>query len=244
MKGLLGKSKGGGSQAFPALTTTDERCYVKASNNPQAGRVVCSEYIVSRVGRLIGSPVCVVRPIRIGPDFVGIRLPSGLELTEGLGTACMEVPDAIQEGDLGYRDRDDNARRHAGVFALYDWCWGGDGQWLRATSAEDMFFSHDHGWYFPPEGASWSESEIMASVDQPHELAKDHAGLNIDELERLAGALEGVTHDDLRDVLASIPTEWAVPDSELEAVGFFLERRAPAVAGRIRAIATNLMQQP
>lgn len=244
LKALLGRSRGGGSQSFPALTFDDERCYIKAHNNAQGGRVVCSEYLVSQVGRLIGAPVCDVRPIHCGADFAGFTLPSGLQLAEGIGSASMEIPDATQEGDLGHRDRDDNARRHAGIFALYDWCWGGDPQWLRCTTSNDMYFSHDHGWYIPPDGPNWSEADIVGNVDVPHELTKDHAGLDANELDRLAGALEALTHKQLRDILVSVPAEWGVPNTELEAVGFFLERRAPAVAGRIRQIAAKLRQQP
>jgi hypothetical protein len=244
LKGLLGKSKGGGSQSFPGLTADDERCYVKAPNNPQGGRVICSEYIVSAVGQLIGAPVCDVRPIHIGPEFVGIRLPSGLELVEGVGSASMAIPDAMQEGDLSHRDRNDNTRRHAGIFALHDWCWGGDSQWLRCTTADDKFFSHDHGYYIPPDGPTWNEAEILANVDTARELAKDHGGLDPAETNRLADALEAVTHAQLRDVLASVPSEWSVPDEELEAVGFFLERRAPSVAGRMRAIGAKLSTHP
>lgn len=242
LKGLLGKSKGGGSQSFPALTACDERCYIKAPNNPQGGRVICSEYIVSAVGQLIAAPVCDVRPIRIGPEFVGIRLPSGLELVEGVGSASIAIPDAMQEGDLSHRDRGDNARRHAGIFALHDWCWGGDSQWLRRVTDDDKFFSHDHGHYFP-QGPNWNEAALLANVDTPWELAKDTAGLELAEINRLASTLESVTHAQLRDVLVSVPAEWGIPDDELEAVGFFLERRAPAVAGRMRAIGAKLSQQ-
>jgi len=126
---------------------------------------------VSAAGRLIGAPVCDVLPIRIGPEFVGIRLPGGLELAEGLGSGSMEIPDAMQEGDLTHRDQDDNARRHAGIFALHDWCWGRDPQWLRLVTDEHKFFSHDHGHYFP-QGPNWNEAALVANADSAWELAK------------------------------------------------------------------------
>jgi hypothetical protein len=242
LKALLGRSKGGGSQSFPAITTTDDRCYIKAHNNPQGGRVVCTEYIVSAAGRLIGAPVCEVWPIRITPDFEGMAFPGGLTLCVGIGSASMEIPDAAEERGLSHRDRDDNGRRHVGVFALNDWCWGGDSQWLYCTSDEHRLFSHDHGWYLPPEGPDWSEADLMANVDVARELSLDPSGLDVDEIGRVADALEAVTRDDLRTLLVSVPAEWSVPNDDLEAVGFFLERRAPAVAGRMRAIAAKLAQ--
>jgi hypothetical protein len=154
----------------------------------------------------------------------------------------MEIPDAVEERAMAHRDEDDNARRAAGVFALHDWCWGGDGQWLYCASDEYKLFSHDHGWYLPPEGPSWTEAELVSSVDSPHELPLDHAGLDVDTLESTAGALESVTREDLQRILGAVPAEWGIPVDDLEAVGFFLERRAPAVAGRIRAIAAKLAQ--
>lgn len=169
LKALLGKSKGGGSQSFPALTIADERCYVKTHPNPQGGRVVCTEYLVSAAGRLVSAPVCEVRPIRITADFEGMTFPAGLQLAIGIGGASMEIPDAVEERGLSHRDRDDNARRQVGVFALHDWCWGGDSQWLYRTSDDNRLFSHDHGHYFP-QGPNWTEAELISNVDAAHEL--------------------------------------------------------------------------
>jgi hypothetical protein len=240
--GLLGVSRGGGSQSFPALDRAGERWNVKAPNNPQGGRVVCTEHLVSAAGRLIGAPVCEVQPIRITEEFVGITFPNGLLLAAGVGSASREVPDVVEERDLAHRDRDDNASRHVGVFALYDWCWGADGQWSVRTSDDNRLFSHDHGWYFPPEGPDWNEGELVNKVDVPRELAKSAAGLDLAEIDRVAYALEAVTREHLRSILLSVPSEWAVPNDDLEAVGFFLERRAPAVAARMRATAAKLTQ--
>ena len=37
---------------------------------------------------------------------------------------------AQEDRNLLFRDRDENAIRHAGTVALHDWCWGGDDQRL------------------------------------------------------------------------------------------------------------------
>jgi hypothetical protein len=53
----------------------------------------------------------------------------------------------------------------------------------------------------------------------------------------VANALEHVERESLVQVLRSIPASWPVSDEDLEALGWFLERRAPAVASRVRVLA-------
>jgi hypothetical protein len=237
---FIAPSEKGGSQPFPTVDDQNERWYVKAPNNPQGGRVVVTELIVSAVGRLIGAPVCEVEPIEIPADFAGMTLPSGLALQAGIGSASRAIPDVTQAGGLEHRRRDDNRRRHVGVFALYDWCWGGDGQWLYCASADEKLYSHDHGWYLPPEGADWNEAALLAEVDTSRQLPAPHDELDVGECERVADALEAVTREDLCSILAGVPAQWGIPVIELEAVGYFLERRAPAVGARIRAMGAQL----
>ena len=244
MEGILRKSKTGGSVSFAAFTKDGDRCYVKAPGNPQQGRVPVTEYIVSAVGQLIGAPVCRVLPILIDDRFEGISISQDgngnkVTLTRGIGSASMELPDAIEERALTHRSEDDNARRHAGVYALHDWCWGGDGQWLYCAADEYRTFSHDHGWYLPPEGPEWNEAQLLANVDVAHELVLDPIGLDIAEIERVAQALERVRREQLRDILGAVPAEWGIPIGDLEAAGYFLEKRAVAVAGRMRTIAAK-----
>lgn len=135
-----------------------------------------------------------------------------------------------------HRKEDDNARRHASLFALFDWCWGGDAQWLFQISDEHKTYSHDHGWYLPEEGADWSRSALLAHVDEEHFPSWDPADLAQDEIKRVAEALRSVTRSALRDILQGVPASWSVTNAELEAVGFFMERRAPAAAKRLEAL--------
>jgi hypothetical protein len=70
-----------------------------------------------------------------------------LRLAEGYGSASLEVGDVVEVRSLQHRSEDDNARRHVGVYALYDWCWGADDQWLYQGGTRNTIFSHDHGSY-------------------------------------------------------------------------------------------------
>jgi hypothetical protein len=56
--------------------------------------------------------------------------------------------------------------------ALFDWCWGGDLQGLVALSDESRYFSHDHGWYLPPNGPTWDEASLETNVDTAHDTLR------------------------------------------------------------------------
>jgi len=101
-------------------------------------------------------------------------------------------------------------------------------------TAENRFFSHDHGWYLPPLGPGWGMDILEESVDLAHELPINRSGVSLPHVDRVARRLEKVSRDQLVDILLRIPSTWPVTDEELETLGFFLERRAPAAADRLR----------
>ena len=116
-----------------------------------------------------------------------------------------------------------------------DWCYGSDDQWLYSSSAEGQLFSHDHGWYLPEPGPTWSEASLVARVDEPRPLREASDGLDKDELIRLAQRLRAIEAPLLVEALRRIPVQWPVTDGELECVGWFLQRRSKAVADRLDA---------
>ena len=111
----------GGSGAFLGLGSDGRRYWIKPVNNLQGPRVPVTEQIVGRVGRLINAPVCVVQTIEIPPDFIGWEFRPGTRLAAGVAHASRQVDPVVENGSLDRRLDDDNARRHAGIFALHDW---------------------------------------------------------------------------------------------------------------------------
>ncbi|MCD5351493.1 HipA family kinase [Kineosporia mesophila] len=231
-----------GSGAFRGLTNDNQRWWIKPLNNTQDPRVTVTELIVSRAARLIGAPVCEASVIEIPEDLADEEFLPGVGLIPGLAFGSRHVDDVLEERALTHRREDDNRTRHAGVYALYDWCWGSDDQWLYQTSDDNRLFSHDHGQYLPG-GPYWTVRRLEEEVNTPHVQACDPRGVDPSALRACAQRLDGLSGSDLGEVLAGIPSEWPVSDAELAAVGWFLERRAPAVSLRLQKMAESMGEE-
>jgi hypothetical protein len=234
----------GGSWGGPFRATANDNhsYFVKSLQTcPQDQQAsLAAEQIVAQVGRLIGAPVCETTLIRIPAALSGWTPRHGSPpLQEGLAHASLALGNAEEHRpSLIARTDDNNSHRHVGVYALYDWCFGTDQQWLFDLDGDRMIFSHDHGLYFPPEGrGGWTRQDLVNYADQAHELPDARSGLAAEEAKRVALKLEQVTRADLAKVLSSIPASWPVSNDDLEALGWFLEHRAAAVAARVRSIA-------
>ena len=233
-----GPSEEGLACAFP-IEGKDGRLYWLKP--PHQGEdqdfALATEYIVGRLGALIEAPTCPNVVIEIEPAMAGYEYSRGKILAAGLGHATVEVPAAMLERpNLKFRNQDDNRVRHARIFALWDWCWGSDQQWLHGATEDNATYSHDHGFFFPPAGWRWTIEELRRHVDEPHQLRQSADGLCRGDLVATAEGLERVDRVALAEVLRRVPQDWPVEDRELEVLGWFLERRAPAAAERIRTL--------
>lgn len=226
----------GGSGTFLAADLEGTQWWIKPLNNNQGPRVTVTEAIVAMAGHLIGAPVCETRIVYLPADIAGWEFRPGSYIEAGYAHASRGVADAVEHRTLQYRDRDDNARRHVGLFALYDWCWGGDDQWLYSEAADRETYSHDHGWYLPETGPTWSSDTLRARVDEAHRPAWSAGGLDETAVAGVCTELRSLTKDAIRDALREIPASWPVDDEELEYAGWFLESRAGQVADRLESL--------
>ncbi len=225
---------GGGSGAFRVRGSDGQRYWLKPLNNRQSERVPITEQIVGRVGRLVGAPVCEVCTVRISDELAGESTGRGFQVRSGIAHGSREVPKAVESRRFEHRDRDDNASRYVGYAVLFDWCWGGDAQGLHAAGEDMCFFSHDHGWFLPPEGPTWCIASLDANVGLPRPFQHPGFRANHTSATAYADRLEKLDRTSLTDELARIPSSWPVSDEELECVGWFLERRAREIANKLR----------
>ncbi|MEU1733725.1 hypothetical protein [Streptosporangium sp. NPDC020145] len=233
--GAMGQSF---ASPFPVIGSDNRRYFVKALEGcPEHARgSLAVEYVVAQVGRLIGAPVCDSGLIRIPDDLAGWPMPFG-KLQPGIAHACLALDRAIEtRPQLTSRTQDDNRRRQVGVYALYDWCFGSDPQWLHDLSNDRSIYSHDHGLYLPPNDGTVRRTYLELSVDEPNELPDPPSGLDPGAIDEVSAALERIGRDALVKVVRGVPASWPVSDDDLEALGWFLERRAPTTAARLRAL--------
>jgi hypothetical protein len=99
---------------------------------------------------------------------------------------------------------------------------------------ENRFYSHDHGWFFPPEGPTWTIADLEGCVDIPRELSMMSHSISEGIGDEIATKLHALSRAEIQNALEGIPVDWPVTDAELECIGYFLEKRAHPVAERIR----------
>ena len=230
----LRKSTHGVSASFMVRADDEQDYWCKAVNNPASPRVPTNEQVAGRLGALIG--VSVALPALVNVDALGAwEFHPGLKLLGGWVHGCRAVEGALETRALDHRTDDDNRVRHAGFYALMDWLSGGDQQWLYTGSAENAYYSHDHGHFFPG-GPDWSPTTLTAVGTIPQQLPTPPDGLDRPEIDRLANAIEAVTREEIDDVMSKIPSTWPVSDGDLEALASFLDARRVPAAGRLRGL--------
>lgn len=223
---------------FQVLASDGRRYFVKALGGCQefARGSLAIEYVVAEVGRLIGAPICENVLIRIPGDFADWPMPFG-KLQPGIAHASAAIEVAVeQRRALRHRMQDDNSRRQVGIYALYDWCFGDDAQWLHDVNNDRAIYSHDHGLYLPPHDGSVRADLLQLCADEPNALHDPPDGLDAQAIKSVSDALERIDRDALVKVVRGVPASWPVIDDDLEALGWFLEHRASAVAARLRAL--------
>ena len=217
------------SGAFHAICSDKRRRYVKTVDNLQDNPTIpLNDYLVGRLGKIIGAPVCDVDLVAI-PDMLRATRSDGQPIAPGIACGSLDVgSDAILVQSLGSRHLDDNRRRHCAILALCEWCAATDHQWL-AVGAEMEYHSHDHGNYFT--SAMWDSGANLTVDCDASFLPPFHGdGLDDGERDRLERALRSNLRPLLVEVLNSVPHQWPVTNQCLEELGAFLEHRARRTA--------------
>jgi hypothetical protein len=231
----LDQSKVGGSGSFLVLADDGERYWCKVAYGDQGPRVPVNEQIVGRLASLIGAAVCKPQLVKIPEAIAGWEFRPGKALQAGWAHGSQAVADAIETHQLEHRSDDDNARRHASFFAVFDWLHGEDPQWLYSTSAANAYYQHDCGHYLPGP-PNWTATLLAEATGVAKPLPQDHAGLDKAELERLADALDSLTREEIAGALANISAVWGVDQADVDAVVDFAFARRVDVATRLRAL--------
>ena len=239
--GMMGGAGASWSSPFRVVASDGRQYFVKSREACPAGQEnsLVIENVVASAGRLIGAPVCETSLIRIPEEFRGYELKSGVTLSPGLAHAslALEHADEADRPALGSRGRDDNNRRHVGVYALYNWCFGDDAQWLYDLDNDRTIHSHDHGLYLPPPGTgTFDKDSLVNNVNVSKLLPDPTSGLMPSAIEETINALRRVDRGSLVSILSGVPASWPVSDELLETLGWFLENRIELVVEMLESL--------
>lgn len=233
------RAQSSGAGAFLGLGDDGHQYWFKVPGNAQGNYVLANEVIVERVGNLIGAPVCERHLAWVTPTAMTWRdypvAPSSGRL---VAHASKHVSGAVDDDAMAYTRRDDNSRRQASLLALWDWCLGDDEQWLYEAASSSSIWSYDHGLWFTTGEGDWDTRVLQSLVGVDGSFRSPPAGLNRTRLHEVADRLLTVTREELLGAMSEVPVEWGVPTADLEAMGWLLYRRAPAVAQRMRDLAS------
>lgn len=238
-------SSGGPTWSSPVRVTADNGNdyfvkFAEACPDPSQRMSIVIEMVVANLGRAIGAPVVQTTVIKVPLELKGQEIKPGVAISSDYAHASLALDqcDELGRPNLIARSQDDNSRRHAGIYALFDWFMGCDQQWLYDINDDRSIHSHDHGLYLPPlnEGR-WTVDALQAHVGDAHVLPDDPAGLAAEAVAAVSKRLRELTRDEMVAALSAVPIGWSVTDDELDALGWFLESRAPQVADRVDALA-------
>ncbi|MFV0320333.1 MAG: hypothetical protein ACK5IN_08250 [Microbacterium sp.] len=224
-----------GAGAFLGLADDGRQYWVKVPGNAQGNQVLVNEVIVAEVGRLIGAPVRERALVRV-PSSVAAWSEFPVRGVVGplVAHASHHVPGAVDDDELRYTKRDDNARRQAAMAGLWDLCVGEDPQWLYETAASYSVWSYDHGLWFTTGEGDWDRNVLERLADVDSRIPKLPAAVSRERLSEVADVIDELTPDQLLTAVSLVPVEWGTDDGDLETMAWFLYSRRRPVAERLR----------
>lgn len=206
----------------------DGRSYVVKGKQVQ--RPLVADYVVGKMGELIGAPVPPVRLIEVPNILImpGTML-EGFEAGVGHGSAFMSgCSDAY---DVRYPEDGDNRDRYAALAVLFGWADCEDRQYLLATSPPHSVWAIDFGMFFCGTD-EWSvESLANAHEADIDRLVASAALVAPADLAPLLARLAGVTDNQIGQIVSEPPDEWGVSlDDRIGLAKYLASRRDQLVA--------------
>jgi len=112
---------------------------------------------------------------------------------------------------------------------------GGDPQWLFDLANEYSTWSFDHGLWLGGDGY-WTRDSLERSCDLEWPWQETLSGLDRRVFSDFADRTAALTAQEILSAISEVPVEWGTPDSELEALAWFIYYRRTATAQRLRAL--------
>jgi len=237
-----------GSTPFK-VTATDGNQYVAKGlwRGRDRGRAIAIDYIVSRLGQLLGAPVAEVAIINVPDDMVaGCSELTGMVPGPVRGSHWIDGCRDFRR-ELADCDFDSNQQELALIALMFGWVVDdnmlGDVHFLCCGSAPRKIVSMDHDVFwqslpfwndtrerlFEPDkvlATVWSPGPARPNMPILRHLRGDKHVSTIPEIPILREALEGVTELEVANVIALVPDEWGItPSVQIELANYLWMRR-------------------
>lgn len=228
-----------GCAPFQAPLQDGRVVWVKAMGNPQGNQALTTEFVVASVGRLLGLSVAEPIIVHLPAVLAGMVRdhPEAPILQSGPAFASAHIADAEEKYEFTAAHKDDNPRRHVGIWALWELFLGDDAQWIYSMSDDESTYSFDHSLWLGRHEADWDRQFLTQEVHSAWEtFTTDTSYFDPTEVRRIAQALRGLTPEEILEILLQVPVEWGTSTSDLEALGWFLAARRFHVADHLDAL--------
>ena len=224
------KRRKGKSKPHLIQCSDGHRYLVKLKNNPQGTRSLVNEYVVSKLGLLLGLPIPPASYIQISQSFIQSNpLFEKYDFVPGNQFASLYIDGCTalsKEEPFPVRDQIQNHAIIPGIFLFDIWVSNQD-RWknniLLQPVKEGKFYLYliDHGDCFP-EGREWTIKSLKKSPNlrkfrSVHQWCLEQIKSS-QELYPFLDRIEHLPLDHIQMVVHSIPHDWDVSTKEKNAL--------------------------
>ncbi len=219
------------SDSKPVLVTaSDGNDYVVKGIHK--GRVLVNDRVVGLLGTLLGAPVGKVALIDVPQELISLQPEMG-HMSPGISHGTAFLRGCGDREGITHADGA-NRERFARLADLYGWAFASDHQVIYENAPPYTVHSVDHGHFFPG-GPNWSEASLAgAGPAQPDQQIVTQANLTPDELRASLPQLEGVTDDELVEIVGGVPTAWGLTIPESVTLVSYLSGRRDQLCQQLR----------
>lgn len=224
------------------MPATDGFVYwVKPQYNPHGQLSILSERVVAAVADYLGAPIADSILVTI-PETMDGRYysPDAGVLRAGTAHGSRIVPgDLLEDTRLLHIPKDGNRYRAPAFVALWEWCFGEDGQWLYNLAEDNQMWTFDHGVWIGGQG-EWTIDGLMHTAGIFSRWPDSVKGMDASTFVELADRIDRCSVADVLRFVASVPLDWGFTEEELLTIGNWLYVRRGRVARSLRGHAADV----
>lgn len=226
---------GGGSEAFYCWAEDGHTYYLKAQNNGQDRgkqtriKILTSELICARLGRLFAQPICPEGIIIDLPQDVSIQDKSPSDFYPQPGWSFGSRQDPMAQGDVGKNWHQFSSyppEQLARLIVFHTWLRGSDVQALHTINGS--FISIDHGYYLPSDN-EWNEQlldenppSVTITTFPDFEPTRFHYP---QQMKSALQEVQSIAEDDIIMACSDIPLEWGADVDFKRCLALYILRR-------------------